>query len=238
MNKRIVILILSIATLLCACDKNKQKQQQQPAAPAVPADTTVVTQPVASPDTLLPVIDTIVHAIDTTSIVEPIDTLLHDIDSIIRPAAGWQPKYQSAYGRGVVTILYKQRKFTSPVVVNYIADSIITASIQPMFGIEMYRIEAHTTKAQVIEKLNRRYVEMTYDQISEQAKRNISFPLIEQLVEEVGLTYPVGQDTTLSFSGVEANILLQYRTTNQPVVAFPLPVNGYQQTTLKALLSK
>ena len=93
-------------------------------------------------------------------------------------------------------------------------------------------------KARLFEKLNRRYVEMTYEEISAETKRNINFPLVERMVEEVGLTYPVGQDTTLRYSGVEANVRLQYRTTNQPVSAFPISSNSYSRTTIKAILSK
>jgi hypothetical protein len=105
-------------------------------------------------------------------------------------------------------------------------------------GIEMYRLEALRDRARLFEKLNRRYVEMTYEEISQQTRRQISFDLVQQMVENVGLTYPIGQDTTLRYSGVEAKLSLQYRTVNQPVSAFPISTNGYNRTTLNALLSK
>ena len=150
----------------------------------------------------------------------------------------WRPQYRTAYGRGTVTIYYRQQRLSSPVVVTYIADSIIVASVQPMLGIEMYRLEALPDKARLFEKLNRRFVEMTYEEISAETKRNIDFPLVERMVEEVGLTYPIGQDTTLRYSGVEANLRLQYRTVNEAVSAFPLSSYGYTQTSIRAILSK
>ena len=150
----------------------------------------------------------------------------------------WRPQYQSAYGKGTVTIFYRQQRLSSPVVVTYIADSIIVASVQPMLGIEMYRLEALPDRARLFEKLNRRYVEMTYEEISAETKRTIDFPLVERMVEEVGLTYPIGQDTTLRYSGVEANLRLQYRTVNQPVSAFPISEYGYTPTNIRAILSK
>ena len=138
----------------------------------------------------------------------------------------------------MVTIFYRQQRLSSPVVVTYIADSIVLASVQPLMGIEMYRLEALRDKARLFEKLNRRYVEMTYEEISQQTRRQISFDLVQQMVENVGLTYPIGQDTTLRYSGVEAKLSLQYRTVNQPVSAFPISTNGYNRTTINALLSK
>ena len=170
-------------------------------------------------------------------IVELVEDVLEQKAEEPQPQA-WTPKYQTAYGKGTVTIFYKQQRLSSPVVITYIADSIIVASVQPLMGIEMYRLEAQRDKARLFEKLNRRYVEMTYEEISAQTKRNISFPLVEQMVEEVGLTYPLNQDTTLRYSGVEASMRLQYRTVNQPVQAFPISANGYSQTTIKGLLSK
>ena len=141
-------------------------------------------------------------------------------------------------GRGTVLITYKQRQISSPVVVTYIADSIIVASVQPMLGIEMYRIEALPEKARLFEKLNRRYVEMTYEEISAETKRTVDLRYVERMVEEVGLTYPVGQDTTLTYKGVTANLRLQSRTVDQRVSAAPLSTNGYARTALKTLLNK
>ncbi len=153
-------------------------------------------------------------------------------------SAGWHPQHRTAYGRGTVTLLYKQQRLASPVVVTYIADSIVVASLQPMLGIEMYRLEALRDGARLFEKLNRRYVEMSYEEISLQTKRFITFETVEQMVEEVGLTFPIGQDTTLHYAGVEATLRLQYRTIDQAVQAMPLSEYGFTQTTLNAILSK
>jgi len=171
--------------------------------------------------------------------IVPIIELTEDVlEEAPAEPKGWSPKYQTAYGKGTVTILYKQQRLSSPVVVTYIADSIVVASVQPLLGIEMYRLEALRDRARLFEKLNRRYVDMTYEEISAQARRNVSFEMLEKMVEEVGLTFPVGQDTTLRYSGVEATLRLQYRTVNEPVQAFPISANGYNQTTVNALLSK
>lgn len=171
--------------------------------------------------------------------LEPIVELTEEAleEAKVEPA-GWRPQHQTAYGKGMVTIYYKQQRLASPVVVTYIADSIIVASVQPMLGIEMYRLEALPEGARLFEKLNRRYVEMSYEEISMETRRFITFDMIQQMVEEVGLTYPIGQDTTLRHSGVEANLRLQYRTVDQPVQAFPISTNGYNRTTINAILSK
>ncbi len=200
-------------------------QEQTPSPSTDPANQTQTPTPVEE---------------SSQAIVELVEEALEkQADQAAQQQTGdWTPQYQTAYGKGLVVIHYMQRQLVSPVVVTYIADSIIVASVQPIMGIEMYRLEAHPDKARLFEKLNRRYVEMTYEEISAQTRRNITFPLLERMVEEVGLTYPIGQDTTVRYSGIEATLTLQYRTINERVSAFPLSLNGYNRTTIKALLNK
>jgi len=233
MNKKLIIVMVAGALVLSGC--HKKKQQTEPTTePAQTEDITPVEEP--KTDTVQPVVPP-----EEPTVVEPVEEPSEQPtvpEDTVPEKVAWTPQYQSAYGKGTVTITYKQKKISSPVVVNYIADSIIVASVQPVFGIEMYRLEAMTDKARLYEKLNRRYVEMTYEEISEQARRTITFPLVEQMVEEVGLTYPIGQDTTLRYSGIKANLKLLQRTIDLPVSAAPISTNGYSRTTLNALLSK
>ena len=232
---RIVCIVACLALLaMVGCQNKKKVTPKQEAQTEEPAPVEEEPQPV-TPEPETP-------EVKPEPVIEPIVELVEEAveekaDEPQKPEE-WRPQYQTAYGKGTLTIFYKQQRLSSPVVMTYIADSIVVASVQPMLGIEMYRIEALPDKARLFEKLNRRYVEMTYEEISAETKRNINFPLVERMVEEVGLTYPVGQDTTLRYSGVEANVRLQYRTTNQPVSAFPISPNSYSRTTIKAILSK
>ncbi len=227
--------MVCLALAGCHSKKKIQPKQEQPvvveeAQPAQPEQQPVPQEP--AKEEVKP---------EPAPVVEPIVELVEEAleQKAEEPQSGaWEPQYQTAYGRGMVTIFYRQQRLSSPVVVTYIADSIVLASVQPLMGIEMYRLEALRDKARLFEKLNRRYVEMTYEEISEQTRRQISFDLVQQMVENVGLTYPIGQDTTLRYSGVEAKLSLQYRTVNQPVSAFPISTNGYNRTTINALLSK
>ena len=204
-----------------AVEEPAQAQPEQQPVAVEPAKEEVKTEPAPAVE---PIVELVEEALETQA-EEP------------QPEA-WRPQYKTAYGKGTVTIYYRQQRLSSPVVVTYIADSIVLASVQPIMGIEMYRLEALRDRARLFEKLNRRYVEMTYDEISQQTNRRITFDLVQQMVEQFGLTYPIGQDTTLRYSGVEANMRLQYRTINQPVSAFPISTNGYNRTTINALLSK
>ena len=227
--------MVCLALAGCHSKKKIQPKQEQPVVvkelrPAQPEPQPVPQEPAKEEVTPEP-----------APAVEPIVELVEEAleQKAEEPQSGaWKPQYQTAYGRGMVTIFYRQQRLSSPVVVTYIADSIVLASVQPLMGIEMYRLEALRDRARLFEKLNRRYVEMTYEEISEQTRRQISFDLVQQMVENVGLTYPIGQDTTLRYSGVEAKLSLQYRTVNQPVSAFPISTNGYNRTTINALLSK
>lgn len=150
----------------------------------------------------------------------------------------YKPQHTTAWGKGTVSVTYHQININCPVVISYIADSIIVASAQPLLGIEMYRLEARKDYVRLYEKANRRYVEMTYDEISTEVHRKVDFLLAEQMVEEVGLVYPIGKDTTISYSGVTAKLTLLQRTVDKPVSAAPISNKGYSKTTIKALLSK
>ena len=227
--------MVCLALAGCHSKKKIQPKQEQPVVveepgPAQPEPQPVPQEPAKEEVTPepAPAVEPIVELVE-----EALEQKAEEPQSDV-----WKPQYQTAYGRGMVTIFYRQQRLSSPVVVTYIADSIVLASVQPLMGIEMYRLEALRDRARLFEKLNRRYVEMTYEEISQQTRRQISFDLVQQMVENVGLTYPIGQDTTLRYSGVEAKLSLQYRTVNQPVSAFPISTNGYNRTTINALLSK
>lgn len=227
--------MVCLALAGCHSKKKIQPKQEQPVVVEEPGPAQPEPQPVPQEPAKEEVTP------EPAPVVEPIVELVEEAleQKAEEPQSGaWEPQYQTAYGRGMVTIFYRQQRLSSPVVVTYIADSIVLASVQPLMGIEMYRLEALRDRARLFEKLNRRYVEMTYEEISEQTRRQISFDLVQQMVENVGLTYPIGQDTTLRYSGVEAKLSLQYRTVNQPVSAFPISTNGYNRTTINALLSK
>ncbi len=227
--------MVCLALAGCHSKKKIQPKQEQPVVVEEPGPAQPEPQPVPQEPAKEEVTP------EPAPAVEPIVELVEEAleQKAEEPQSGaWEPQYQTAYGRGMVTIFYRQQRLSSPVVVTYIADSIVLASVQPLMGIEMYRLEALRDRARLFEKLNRRYVEMTYEEISQQTRRQISFDLVQQMVENVGLTYPIGQDTTLRYSGVEAKLSLQYRTVNQPVSAFPISTNGYNRTTINALLSK
>ena len=229
--------MVCLALAGCHNKKKIQPKQEEPVAVEEPVQPKAEEQPVAvEPEPAKEEVKT-EPAPAVEPIVELVEEALEEKASEPQPAE-WRPQYQTAYGKGMVTIFYRQQRLSSPVVVTYIADSIIVASVQPMLGIEMYRLEALPDRARMFEKLNRRYVEMTYEEISEQTHRKVSFPTIEQMVENVGLTYPIGKDTTLRYSGIEANLVLQYRTVNQAVSAFPISSNGYSRTSINAILSK
>ena len=231
----LAVCVVCLALAGCHNKKKIQPKQEEPVA----VTESQPTQPEAQPVTVVPKEEEVKTAPEPAiePIVELVEEAMEEKAEEPQPEA-WKPQYRTAYGKGTVTVFYKQQRLSSPVVVTYIADSMVLASVQPMLGIEMYRLEAMRDKARVFEKLNRRYVEMTYEEISEQTHRRITFDLVQQMVEEVGLTYPIGQDTTLRYSGIEANLRLQYRTVNQPVSAFPISSNGYNRTTINALLSK
>lgn len=226
------ILIAAICALtLTACHK-KQKESTTPIEPVQETvqQEVVTPKPEKQPEVVTPEVVKPEPQTPEPEVKKP--------DTPAPQVQAFKPQHTTAWGKGTVQVTYHQININCPVVISYIADSIIVASAQPLLGIEMYRLEARKDFARFYDKANRRYVEMTYDEISAEVHRKVDFLLAEQMVEEVGLVYPIGKDTTISYSGVTAKLQLLQRTIDQPVSAAPISNRGYNKTTINALLSK
>lgn len=69
-----------------------------------------------------------------------------------------EPRFEHAQaGKISVTLVYQERKMTFGGSISVLADSLAVLSVQPLFGIELFRAELRKDSVLLVDKMNRRY---------------------------------------------------------------------------------
>jgi len=180
------------------------------------------------------------HKKSKTPVVAPTDTIADTLSTapVVEdiPVVVWTPQYTSASIKAQCQIHYNKQNISTAASAAYLADSIIILSVQPMLGIEMVRVEATPESAIVIDKINRRYARCSYEEVSTLIGQKADFRTLEQMLEEQGLTMPVGKEQTITYADITAQITIRQISTNVEVNATPCKLNNYTQTSLNKLL--
>ncbi len=80
-----------------------------------------------------------------------------------------QPLFRTAEASKVrIRLNVSEQKFNVSGRLSIITDSIIVLSVQPLLGIEIYRAEITPEQVLVVDKMNRRYVQMDYAEVGRQ----------------------------------------------------------------------
>lgn len=94
-----------------------------------------------------------------------------------------QPQFQTAQAKKArLSVDYQQRKVATSANISIYHDSIIIVSVQPMLGIELVRVEISKQQVLLLDKLNRRYCTLTYDQLRASSAIPVSYNDIEDLL--------------------------------------------------------
>ena len=72
-------------------------------------------------------------------------------------------------------LTYQRKSIAANGTIAMLKDSICIISLQPVLGIELFRLELTPAEVIIIDKMNRRYVQMSYAEISEAVKMPITF---------------------------------------------------------------
>lgn len=87
-----------------------------------------------------------------------------------------QPDFTSVVAqKAKFNINYQQRQYNANGTITLVKDSILIISVQPLLGIELLRLEATKEDVRLIDKMNRRYDSMTYEQISKQVGVTLTY---------------------------------------------------------------
>ncbi len=87
-----------------------------------------------------------------------------------------QPIFQTAEASKVrVGVSYAGQKISVNGSITVITDSIIVLSVQPLLGIEMFRVDLTPQQILVVDKMNRKYTEMSYAELGTMTGLPLSF---------------------------------------------------------------
>lgn len=122
-----------------------------------------------------------------------------------------------------------------------IKDSISIISITPMFGIEMYRLEATPEQITIIDKMQHQYIVTHYDDINRYLTPPMRYQDIEDAISGAS-RLPGTEQTALAYSamGHTAALIIHY-----PEIRMDVPVNTnminttrYQRLEIEQLISQ
>ena len=83
-----------------------------------------------------------------------------------------------------LTLEYGGQQMSGNASLNLVCDSAITVSVQPLLGIELYRIELTRSDMCLIDKLNRRYCRLTYEELARQTGIGVEFEDVQAILTQ------------------------------------------------------
>ena len=91
-------------------------------------------------------------------------------------------RYQTLSERAQVTLALDQRQYTMSSQVRIWRNELAIVSVQPMLGIEMIRMEATTNSLWIFDKMNRKYVVLSYPELQHLLNTHISYKTIQDFL--------------------------------------------------------
>ena len=121
-----------------------------------------------------------------------------------------------------------------------VVDSIVVISVQPMFGIEMYRIEATPDTMLVIDKIHRTYAKSTYKELSNLLGHTFRYYQLQKLVNGDLLNNPEKsfyKEFNYKKHKLSIRITAPEILKDQPLQIRNINLSAYKPTELSKLLS-
>ncbi len=118
-------------------------------------------------------------------------------------------------------------------------DSLVIVSVMPLFGIELYRLEATPTEIIAIDKLNRYYLQLPYSEVNKYVTPQISYRDLQDIAS--GDILPEGgTHAQLSYSakGKRVSMNITYPTVQKDIALRlqRLSVDRYSRMDMETLL--
>lgn len=93
-----------------------------------------------------------------------------------------QPEFTSLHApKTKVKLDYQNHSYSVNGAVTLVKDSLLIISLQPLLGIEIYRCEMVSQHITLVDKMNKRYVRLTYEELKNKTGVSISFQDIQAL---------------------------------------------------------
>lgn len=119
--------------------------------------------------------------------------------SVQQRAIEAQPDFQSVYAqRANFAVVYQQKKVSGNGTITMLKDSICIISVQPILNIELVRLELTPSDVLLVDKMNKRYVQMTYAEVQKETGLPVTFADIQNLL--MARMTVVGQPQSVLYS--------------------------------------
>ena len=113
-------------------------------------------------------------------------------------------------------------------------NELIVLSVTPVMGIELFRLEATPDQVTIIDKLNRRYTIMTYEDINKLSPRRISYKMLQLLINKAGKEINLDLQAGTHTLQLKANMgQREYNNQKEPQM---VNTNKYKQVSLREIL--
>lgn len=193
--KKYILIVLMAAMCLTACKTTKSvsKSKAAPAPAPAPAAAEQTANGGAEEKLSLGDIFRVIQEMEEATSTEPRDPKPVGEETTSKPAApaamtdfekalAVAPQFNTAYGKGSFTLNYQQHKISLQGAITIQAGELIIVSVQvPIIGVEMMRVEIDHEKVMVLDKINKIYVLMRFEEVAERTGMPISFSEVEAI---------------------------------------------------------
>lgn len=141
---------------------------------------------------------------------------------------------QNVAQKAQITLTLDQHKFDMACQLKAWKNELIVLSVLPMMGIEMFRLEATPDSVIVVDKLNKKYAVMTYDEINEMSPTTITFKYLQTTLkkakEDITMELKAGSHTLNIKAKLQAP---EYNTLKEPQY---INLKKYKKVTIRNIL--
>ena len=160
-------------------------------------------------------------------------------DSIAQAEAARKAMVQTmTISRMTITLNMQGRQFATPATLRWQRGAGVILSIQPLAGIEMLRAEADEQYVTLIDKINRRYARLTYDELAEKGARTNIDEMDEWIDQHIINRRNEPQlSISVSRAGIDGTAIIYTNSiqTDVRVNMRPTNVDTYKRVTLEQL---
>lgn len=122
------------------------------------------------------------------------------------------PAWHTCAASARATVTMSRQQLQASMQLQAVYDSMLIVSVQPLPGIEMVRIEATPEQVLIVDKMNKQFATMNYDELSVMAKRPVTWQMLQSLVtaeheDTMQMSANLaGQPVKIEISQIQANL--------------------------------
>lgn len=156
--------------------------------------------------------------------------------AITEPTVSW---HTCLIQNAEATLYMRDNTVRSSCTMHTTHDSLVILSIMPMLGIEMFRMEATPSEITIVDKMQRQYLRISYDEANHWITPRLQYRDIEQLASgEVIAPNETQGRLNYQVDKYQVGLSIRYpvRQTDVPVQTRRLDLTRYEQVDILTLL--